>query len=212
MNSENATPTRRYETLVMQPDHDPLRTYWRSEYMDNPTAPRGPGIDTELRTPVGGQQAYTDANLVSSRMRDLLGDPFVTRDGLHVPTLDIDFPCRVVPSTTPGHNHLLMDKALTWPEYTFLLQAMAAVGLLEKGFVEFSIARGASFVRTPWQKKVCNSQGLDITTDYDPPNAPAWGVAASPVVADAELIVSAATALGGYDSTLPEDRGMGGAA
>lgn len=199
MNSESATPTRPYTALISQPDYDPIRSYWHSAFMDNPDAPRGPGIDTETRTPVSFTAPYTDANLISSKA--------VGPQSLHFPALDIDFPCRVVRSTNPGHNHLFIDKALTWEQYVFLLQALEQVGILEKGFVDFSLARGASFIRTPWQKKVCNSQGLDVTTTYPLPLEPLDGHGAVPSPSAFQQLVDF-----DYEAGLPDDRGFGGEA
>lgn len=84
-----------------------------------------------------------EANLISSECRD----------GLHRPVLDFDFPVRYVPSTTPGHGHLYIDRALTWSRYAKLLQALEECGLLEPGYVTASIERKATFVRPEWVKK-----------------------------------------------------------
>lgn len=40
-------------------------------------------------------------------------------DEMHRPALDIDVPCRVVPSSTEGHCHIYFDTlALSWPPNT----------------------------------------------------------------------------------------------
>lgn len=77
-------------------------------------------------------------------------------DGLHYPVLDIDFPCEVVPSETPGHYHLKLNlpegKGLTWAKYETLIHVLAATGIIEKGYASASISRGATFIATrPWK-------------------------------------------------------------
>jgi hypothetical protein len=65
----------------------------------------------------------------------------------HAPVLDIDIPARLVPSKTPGHSHLFFDVPLSWERYVTLMEALAAAGILETGYVQASVARGQSFVR-----------------------------------------------------------------
>jgi hypothetical protein len=72
---------------------------------------------------------------------------------MHKPVLDIDMPVTVLPSSTPGHYHLFIDKELTWDSYVQLLSVMSAIGILEDGFVSASLARGHTAVRLPWIKK-----------------------------------------------------------
>lgn len=73
--------------------------------------------------------------------------------GLHKPVLDIDFPAQLIPSTTPGHFHLYLDKEITWEKYRALLRALADAGVIEQGYCDASIARGYSAVRLPWVPK-----------------------------------------------------------
>lgn len=83
------------------------------------------------------------ANLVSS----------LCTDGLHRPALDIDIPCRVEQSTTPGHCHLYFNElAMTWETYKTLIEALAAAGILENKYVEHSIDRGQTLLRPPGVK------------------------------------------------------------
>lgn len=108
---------------------------WKDEY----------GLDsrTEIRADI------SNAQVVSSELADYLG----RKNGLHAPVLDIDMPAFLVPSSTPGHSHLYIDRAMTWRQYKRLLKTMASVGVLEKGYVKASLARGHSDVRVPWLKK-----------------------------------------------------------
>lgn len=90
------------------------------------------------------QVSIMEANLISSELES----------GLHKPVFDVDFPIRAVPSTTPGHFHLYLDGIeMEWPKYEALLRALAEAGVIEQGYYEASVSRGASYVRTPWQVK-----------------------------------------------------------
>jgi hypothetical protein len=77
------------------------------------------------------------ANLISSKIRD----------GLHAPIIDVDFPVHVIPSQTPGHFHLAFDKVMPEEEYFSFLEALESFGIIEEGYKDMSILRGASFVR-----------------------------------------------------------------
>jgi hypothetical protein len=86
------------------------------------------------------------ANVVTSRHVGTLAD-------LHMPVLDLDFPLVAEPSTTPGHHHLYIDRALTWDQLVKLMDVMEEIGLLEPGYVEAAKMRGYSSVRLPWIEK-----------------------------------------------------------
>jgi hypothetical protein len=72
---------------------------------------------------------------------------------LHRPVIDIDLPVTVVPSSTPGHFHLYIDKPMDWYTYLNLLDAMAAAGIVEPGYVSSARKRGHTAVRLPWITK-----------------------------------------------------------
>lgn len=88
-----------------------------------------------------------DANLIGSKA-DIL-EP----DG-HLPVIDMDLPCHLEPSTTPGHFHLYVNKVVAWDKYVAVLKAMYEAGLVEEGFYEMTVSRGESFVRPPWVAKL----------------------------------------------------------
>lgn len=71
----------------------------------------------------------------------------------HAPVLDIDLPCRLLPSSTLGHYHLFIDKLLTWERYQDPLAALGAAGILEEGYVNASLYRGGTYVRKPGLRK-----------------------------------------------------------
>lgn len=86
----------------------------------------------------------SEANLISS----------LTVDGLHAPAIDLDFPCRLVPSSTSGHYHLYLDRTMSWRQYKRLLRAMLKAGLIEPGFYKIAKIRKQTFLRTKPDKHV----------------------------------------------------------
>lgn len=86
---------------------------------------------------------WDEANLISS----------LCKDGYHKPVLDFDFSCELIPSSTTGNFHLYINKVIHWQDYQDLLMVMRKCGILQKGFVNNSITKGATFVRPPWIKK-----------------------------------------------------------
>lgn len=85
------------------------------------------------------------ANLISSlhRNADLLGGR------CHDVVLDIDLPVKVLESTN-GNTHLLIEANVPEDIYFELLDALAACGIVEPGYVNSSKVRGYSAVRLPW--------------------------------------------------------------
>lgn len=71
----------------------------------------------------------------------------------HRPVLDIDFPAVLVPSTTPGHSHLLIDRDLTWTHYAGLIRALAVGQVIDRGWARISLEQGYTAVRTAWAPK-----------------------------------------------------------
>jgi len=72
---------------------------------------------------------------------------------LHKVVLDIDLPAQLIPSSTPGHFHLYIDKEIPWREYRHLLHALANAGVIEEGYAGASTARGYTAARLPWVRK-----------------------------------------------------------
>lgn len=95
-------------------------------------------------------EGVDDAEAIGSRTRPVhVGQT----EEWHRPMLDFDFPVAAVPSSTPGHTHVYIDRALTWEQYEKVLRVLGEVGLLEEGYVRASIARRSTFLRLPWVKK-----------------------------------------------------------
>lgn len=71
----------------------------------------------------------------------------------HYPLIDFDIPVHLVPSSTEGHSHLYIDRALTWQQYRNLLSALEVAGLVGTGTVEAAMIRGYTALRLPWIRK-----------------------------------------------------------
>lgn len=74
-------------------------------------------------------------------------------DGYHRPCLDIDFPARLVPSSTPGHYHLYLEVPMTTEKYLDLIDALAIAGVVSPRYAGFCRQRGGSFCRPEGVKK-----------------------------------------------------------
>lgn len=84
------------------------------------------------------------ANLTSSRLEN----------GNHSPVLDIDFPARLEPSSTPGHFHLYLEGLeMPWATYEALLVALGDAGVIGEGYLRHSLNREQTMVRRPHIKK-----------------------------------------------------------
>lgn len=74
-------------------------------------------------------------------------------DGQHRPALDIDHPCRLVPSSTRGHFHLYVDVPMSSEQYVELVQAFEKAGIVTPFYAKAAQIRGGTFCRPPWVKK-----------------------------------------------------------
>ena len=72
---------------------------------------------------------------------------------MHMPAIDIDFPCELVESSTPGHFHLYIDKEISLDHYLNILQAMMNAGIVQTGFYKSAVRRGQTFLRKPGVRK-----------------------------------------------------------
>lgn len=95
------------------------------------------------------------ATAVTSRVRDdqVVFNPFAKEGFVHKVVIDLDHDAKLVPSSTPGHHHLFIDKPMSWDNYVRLLCVLAEVGLVEPGYVSASIDRGHTSVRLPHVKR-----------------------------------------------------------
>lgn len=87
-----------------------------------------------------------------------LGDLVVSSklgNGMHSPVLDLDYQATLIPSTTPGHNHLYLDGVqLSWWRYRVLLRCLAWAGVIETAYYRHSVHRRGTAVRLPSVHKV----------------------------------------------------------
>lgn len=118
-------------TLIRQP--------YRVQFLDRSSED---GESSPDRWPV---ETLATANAISSHV--------VGNEDLHLPVLDIDYEAALVPSSTPGHYHLFLDKPVAWDDYVDLLNALAACDIIEPGYASAAIARGATYVRKPGVRK-----------------------------------------------------------
>lgn len=102
--------------------------------------------EPESYTP--GHEISTDINEAHVITSQTAGDA-----DMHRPILDIDFPAALIPSTTPGHFHLYLDKEIPWNTYADLIDALAHAGIIERGYADASVARAYTSVRLPWIRK-----------------------------------------------------------
>lgn len=104
-----------------------------------------------------------EAEAIGSRMPALDGE--YEDDRCHLVMLDIDYDVFVIPSSTPGHHHLIFNQYVPEKEWKRLIGALARCGLIERGYAKFSLLRGESFLRLPWIRKGEEKEDLARTMD-----------------------------------------------
>ena len=101
-----------------------------------------------------GVTSYSGQVAEPDKLDLFFGSPkLVEGETLHRPVLDLDMNAALIPSATPGHFHLYIDKLIPWENYDKLLRVMADCGILEQGYVDASIERGYSSARLPTKPK-----------------------------------------------------------
>lgn len=73
--------------------------------------------------------------------------------GKGVINIEIGCDYALIPSSTPGHHHLILDVNLPWQKYNRLLQLSADTGIIEPGYAKASVRRKFSAIRPPWIRK-----------------------------------------------------------
>lgn len=69
---------------------------------------------------------------------------------MHGPILDDDGGLfRVVPSRTPGHQHVYVNKSIPWAKFERLLRVLADCELIDRSWAELSIQQGTATLRLP---------------------------------------------------------------
>jgi hypothetical protein len=82
----------------------------------------------------------------------------------YVSILEVEFPIQLIPSTTPGHYHLYLDRKISWEQYILVLESAHEAGIINKGFYEMSIKNGQSMVLLPGKDRVETTIGPRINT------------------------------------------------
>ncbi len=72
---------------------------------------------------------------------------------LHAPVIDLDCAHHYEPSTTPGHGHLYINKAMSFDDMMEVLDVLVKHGIVQPGFRDAAKIRGWAAVRTPWTPK-----------------------------------------------------------
>lgn len=90
-------------------------------------------------------------NLVSSKASEVNGEI-----DWHFPCIDMDYPVFAMPSRTPGHTHLYIERAVSWDNYKKLLKSLLECGLIEQGYYNASINHGMTLLRSDSYDRITN--------------------------------------------------------
>lgn len=132
----------------------------------NPKDDSGQGRDPLNTEKLIEEKPAAQANSFSSRIRSVVRSIGYDEHGktverqppghdyAHLPIFDIDFPCVLMPTTTEGHHHLIIDRPMSQSQYLGLLDAMVKAGIVQEGYARASRKRTAAWLRTPWTRKV----------------------------------------------------------
>ncbi len=118
------------------------RKTWHVEHLDIVDEPMILSL-LKYRQYEDRQPSDHDANVVSSHLPT----------GKHAPILDLDFAHVYVPSTTPGHGHLYINRPTSRWRMIVMLWGLKVAGVIEPGFFWWSLRRGGTFVRRPNVRK-----------------------------------------------------------
>lgn len=83
--------------------------------------------------------------LIQSR----LPNPDNMLEDRHIIILDLDFPVTLIPSKTPGHNHLYIPKAVTKEQYRNILAALVEADLVQQIWAENLDTNGSTYLEIP---------------------------------------------------------------
>jgi hypothetical protein len=87
----------------------------------------------------------------------------MTKTGWHMPVIDIDLPCMLVPSSRPGHFHLYINRKMSFDEMMAILRAMNDAGVVQDGIINHVQRRGYASVRYPGVTKSNEAQRIEDT-------------------------------------------------
>lgn len=83
------------------------------------------------------------ANLLSSK----------TKEGTHLPIIDLDFDHSIEASSTGHHHHLYLNVEIPYWRWVLLMWGLYMGRVIELGYFVWSIRRGQNFVRIPGTEK-----------------------------------------------------------
>jgi hypothetical protein len=136
-------PRLKFKTIYQ--GHMPTRSEVREFLGDRLLKRTRKPIKNDSEAPEG----FTDYDMLDADHASATLVSSLTETGLHMPAIDIDRECMLVPSSKPGHFHLLINVRMTEKEYMKLLKVMTKVGIVQRGFWQYSAKRRQSFVRYP---------------------------------------------------------------
>ena len=76
-----------------------------------------------------------------------------TDRGTHQPVIDLDFGCRLIESSTPGHYHLYLDQEITIDKYIDLMEGFVKAGLVQEIHLDTLKEVRENYVRLPGSAK-----------------------------------------------------------
>lgn len=92
-------------------------------------------------TVYSGYDVWTETTL---KPTSLAGSAYIgsrkKNSGTHMLLLDLDVTTELHESRHPGHQHLVVNTRMTWPQYKRVLKAFEKAGLIERRQVESAIA------------------------------------------------------------------------
>lgn len=95
-----------------------------------------------------------DPNVTVSRLiKPYDGSMNPLPEAQHLPVFDLDLPAYTIPSSTPGHTHLYINRPISTEHYQGILDALVAAGLVQEGFARRLHVDGYCTLRLPWVRK-----------------------------------------------------------
>jgi len=133
------------------------RSWVTLEHRDTGTPPVVAEEYNQYGERVGGEASSEwDSAMVSSRRND----------GQHVPVIDLDHDLfRLIPSGTPGHFHLYINKVMSWEQFKAILDALLAADLIEQEWYAAVVVDQQALVRPTGHSKQ-QPPGADEGSDH----------------------------------------------
>lgn len=141
----------------------PRRMFWTPEPLSANSEDDG---YTQLHADMRPADHHT-ATIVTSRVED---------STMHMPLIDLDLPCMLLPSSQPGHFHLYIEKQMAWDKFVAILEALEDAGVVGPGYLKYTKKRGYATVRYPGVTKQNEAEriretmaelGIELPEDTD---------------------------------------------